>query len=156
MKMIIRAAVVTLAMSTQLASAQPVRWEAYSIPETGTSVDFPSSIFTEQAGRPPEGYGRRFQSADGRADFTIEAASIGSDVSPAALLAKMHPPARIQYKRVTSRFFVVSSYKGDKVWYDRCNFSKGFVQCALINCPAREQHAWDDIVTRISLSLSGR
>jgi hypothetical protein len=114
MKMIIQAAVVTLAISTQLASAQPVRWETYSIPETGTSVDFPASIFTEQAGRPPDGYGRRFQSADGRADFTIEAAAISSSVSPAAFLATMHPPPRIQYKRVTSRFFVVSSYKGDK------------------------------------------
>jgi hypothetical protein len=156
MKMIIQAAVVALAISPQLASAQPVRWETYSILETGTSVDFPSSIFTEQAGRPPDGYGRRFQSADGRADFTIQAASIASNVSPAAFFAEMHPPPRIQYKRVTSRFFVVSSYKGDKVWYDRCNFSKGLVQCALINYPAREQHAWDDIVTRISLSLSGR
>jgi hypothetical protein len=156
MKMIIQAAVVALAISPQLASAQPVRWETYSILETGTSVDFPSSIFTEQAGRPPDGYGRRFQSADGRADFTIQAASIASNVSPAAFFAEMHPPPRIQYKRVTSRFFVVSSYKGDKVWYDRCNFSKGFVQFVLINYPAREQHALDDIVTRISLSLSGR
>jgi hypothetical protein len=57
---------------------------------------------------------------------------------------------------VTPRFFAVSSYKGDKVWYDRCNFSRGLVHCVLINYPAREEHAWDDIVTRISLSLSGK
>ena len=57
---------------------------------------------------------------------------------------------------VTPRFFAVSSYKGDKVWYDRCNFSRGLVHCVLINYPAREERAWDDIVTRISLSLSGK
>ena len=57
--------------------------------------------------------------------------------------------------RVTPRFFAVSSYKGDKVWYDRCNFSSGLVHCVLINYPAREERAWDGIVTRISLSLSG-
>ncbi|MDE2242640.1 MAG: hypothetical protein KGK01_09405 [Bradyrhizobium sp.] len=156
MKTIVQAAVVTLASSTQLASAQPARWETYSIPETGTSVDFPSSIFTEQAGRPPDGYGMRFQTVDGRANLTIQATPVGASVSPAAFLAKMHPPPRIRYKRITSRFFIVSSFKGDKVWYDRCNFSNGFVHCVLINYPVREKRAWDDIVTRISLSLNGR
>ena len=76
--------------------------------------------------------------------------------SPAAFLAKKHPPSRIQYERVTSRFFAASSYKGDKVWYNRCNFSGRLIHCVLINYPAEEEHAWDNIVTRMSLSLSGR
>ena len=63
-------------------------------------------------------------------------------------------PPRIQYKRVTPRFFAVSSYKGDKVWYDRCNFSGRLIHCVLINYPAAEEHDWDQVVTRISLSLS--
>ncbi|MCP3395369.1 hypothetical protein NLM27_42370 [Bradyrhizobium sp. CCGB12] len=137
------------------ASAQPVRWTTYTIPETGTSVDFPASIFTDVAGK-PDGRGQRFRTADGRADFTIQAVPNVSNDSPAAFLAKKLPPPRIQYKRVTSRFFAVSSYKGDKVWYDRCNFSSGNVHCVLINYPASEEHDWDDIVTRISLSLRGR
>jgi hypothetical protein len=61
------ALVLTLAASTLAASAQPVRWTRYNIPESGTSVDFPSSIFTETAGR-PEGYGQRFRTADGPHD----------------------------------------------------------------------------------------
>src|SRR3954468_13927507 len=145
----------TLAASTLAASAQPVRWTRYNIPESGTSVDFPSSIFTETAGR-PDGYGQRFRTADGRADLTIQAAPNVQNDSPAAFLAKQHPPPRIQYKRVTPRFFAVSSYKGNKVWYDRCNFSRGLVHCVLINYPAREERDWDGIVTRISLSLSGK
>jgi len=156
MRTALKAVILVVAGSTQFASAQPVRWETYTIASTGTSVDLPSSIFSERVGRPPEGDGQRFQSADGRAELTIQSAAIGPDVSPAAFLARQHPPQQIQYKRITPRFFAVSSYKGDKVWYDRCNFSKGFVHCVLINYPAREERAWDHIVTRISLSLSGR
>lgn len=126
------------------------------IPETGTIVEFPSSVFSQQAGHPPEGYGQRFQTDDHRANLTIQASANETNDSPAAFLAKMHPPQGIQYKRVTPHFFAVSSYKGDLVWYDRCNFSKGFIHCVLINYPAREERSWDDIITRISLSLSGR
>lgn len=151
------AAAVSLAftMWTSAAPAQPVRWTTYSIPETGTSVDFPASIFTEEAGR-PDGRGRRFRTSDGRADFTVQAMPNVSNDSPAVFLAKKQPPSRIQYKRVTSRFFAVSSYKGDKVFYDRCNFSARMVHCVLINYPASEEHDWDGVVTRISLSLRPR
>lgn len=144
-----------LAGSIQLAFAQPVRWSTFAIPETGTSVEIPASVFSEQAGHAPEGDGQRFQTPDHRANLTIQATANLSGETPAAFLAKMHPPRRIQYRRVTSRFFVVSSYRGDTVWYDRCNFAGRFVHCVLINYPAREQRAWDDIVTRISLSLKG-
>jgi hypothetical protein len=156
MKIISQAVIVALVGSTQLVSAQPVRWSTFTIPETGTSAEFPSSVFSEQAGHPPDGYGQRFQTADQRANLTIQAASNESHDSPAAFLAKKHPPEHIQYKRITSRFFVVSSFKADAIWYDRCNFSNGFVHCVLINYPAREKRAWDDIVTRISLSLRNR
>jgi hypothetical protein len=137
-------------------AAEPVSWTTYTIPETGTTVDFPSSIFTDQVGRPDGYYGQGFQTADGRAKLTIQAMVNSSDDSPASFLAKKNPPPRLQYKRVTPRFFSVSSYKGDTVWYNRCNFSRGFVHCVLINYPSREERNWDDVVTRISLSLSGK
>lgn len=155
MKLMLWTLAFLLGASTSIVSARPVRWSTCTIPETGTSVDLPSSIFTEQAGR-PDGYGQRFKSADGRANLTIHAAANTSNDSPAAFLAKRHPPPHIQYKRVAPRFFAVSSYKGDKVWYDRCNFSDGLVHCVLINYPAKEEREWDDIVARISPSLSGR
>ena len=50
----------------------------------------------------------------------------------------------------------MSSFRNGKIWYDRCNFSRGLVHCVLINYPATEERAWDDIVTRISLSLGGK
>jgi hypothetical protein len=148
-------ALLAIGGSTAIASAQSIRWTNYSIPQTGTSVEIPSSIFSETSGQ-PDGYGERLKTADGRANLTIQSAPNTNHDSPAAFLARKSPPSRIQYKRVTSRFFAVSSYKGDDIYYDRCNFSGGYVHCVLINYPAVEKDEWDDIVTRISLSLKGR
>ncbi|MGJ4939283.1 hypothetical protein ACQR1W_01815 [Bradyrhizobium sp. HKCCYLS1011] len=154
MKLILAAtALLTLAGVSASSQAQPARWTTYKIPETGTSVDIPSSIFSEPSGR-PDGYGERFQTADGRANLTIQSAPNAAHDSPAAFLAKKNPPAHIQYKRITPRFFAVSSTRGGIVWYNRCNFAHDFVHCVLINYPAAEERAWDDIVTRISLSLN--
>ena len=144
-----------LTTATSVASAQPVGWRQYTIPETATSVDFPASIFTQEAGR-PDGYGQRFRTTDGRADLTIQATENVANDSPTTFLAKKGPPAHIQYSRVTPRFFAISSYRSGKVWYDRCNFSSRLVHCVLINYPESEEHDWDDIVTRISLSLRGK
>jgi hypothetical protein len=67
----------------------------------------------------------------------------------------MRPPAGIIYKRITSDFFVVSSIRGDRIWYNRCNRGQGSMNCVLINYPAAEKRQWDEVVTRISRTLRG-
>jgi hypothetical protein len=135
------------------AAARAESWSGYRIPETGTNVDIPSSIFTEQAGR-PDGYGMQYRTSDGRADLTVQAVP-NDGSSPAAFLARKNPPSGITYKRITPRFFVVSSTRGGKIWYDRCNFGRRYVHCVLINYPAAEKRQWDALVTRVSRTLSG-
>ena len=135
------------------AVAHAESWTAYRIPESGTTVDIPASIFTEDAGK-PDGQGQRFRSADGRADLTVQAVPRTGE-SPAVFLARKSPPSGIIYKRITPRFFVVSSIKRDTIWYDRCNFSARYVHCVLINYPAAEKRQWDAVVTRVSNSLRG-
>jgi len=76
-------------------ASQPVNWETYSIPKTGTSVDIPTSVFTEKAGH-PDGYGERLKTADGSAELTIQSVSNIENDTPASFLAKRHPPANIQ------------------------------------------------------------
>ena len=144
-----------LLSSAAMAYPQPVRWHTYSIAETGTSVDIPTSIFTDRT-KVSNAYGERLKTDDGKAEMTIEAGPNSDNDTPASFLAKRHPPAHMQYKRVTSRFFAVSGYKRDKVYYSRCNFLNGIVHCITMYYPASEERDWDDIVTRISLSLSGR
>jgi hypothetical protein len=137
-------------------AAEPVRWERYAIPETGASVDVPTSVFTSDAGQTEIGYGRRFLSADQRANLTVQSVPNNSGDTPAAFLAKKKPPSGIVYKRVTPRFFALSSFRNDKIWYDRCNFGSRYINCVLLNYPASEKRRWDGMVTRISNSLSGR
>ncbi|QQO16609.1 hypothetical protein JJB99_10860 [Bradyrhizobium diazoefficiens] len=135
------------------AAAGAESWSSYRIPESGTRVDIPASIFTEKAGQ-PDGYGVKYRTGDGRADLTVQAVP-NDGSSPAAFLARKNPPAGIIYKRVAPRFFVVSSIRRGKIWYDRCNFGSRYVHCVLINYPAAEKRQWDAVVTRISRTLSG-
>jgi hypothetical protein len=145
-----------LALLPAVAAAQPISWVRYQVPETGAAVDLPSSIFTEEAGKPEAGYGGRFLPSDRRADLTIQSVANDAGLSPAVFLARKNPPPDIIYKRVTPRFFVVSSFRKGKIWYDRCNFTGRFINCVLINYPAAEKRQWDTVVTRISNTLASR
>jgi hypothetical protein len=146
--------VLGLALSPMMAVAEPVSWSRYQVPETGAAVDIPTSIFSEQAGKPEAGYGGRFLTADRRADLTVQSVSNEAGLSPAVFLARKNPPRDIVYKRVTPRFFVVSSFRNGKIWYNRCNFAGRFINCVLLNYPAAEKRQWDGLVTRISNTLA--
>ena len=145
-----------LTLSPMPATADPIAWQRFAVPETSAAVDIPTTIFTEDAGKPATGYGRRFLTSDGRADLTVQSVPNDAGDSPAVFLAKMNPPSNIVYKRVTPRFFVVSSFRKGKVWYNRCNFDGRFMNCVLINYPAAEKPQWDSVVTRISNTLASR
>ena len=143
-----------LALSPAIAAAGPISWATYRVPETGAAVELPTSIFTEDAGKPEAGYGARFLTSDRRADLTVQSVANDAGFSPAAFLARKNPPPNIVYKKVTPRFFVVSSIAKGKIWYDRCNFAGRFIHCVLINYPAAEKRQWDSVVTRISNTLT--
>lgn len=141
----------TLLAAPAAAQADP-GWQRFADPETGLSVDIPVGVFTREAASAP--HARKIETSDGRANLTIQTVPNERHLSPAAFLASKSPPPGIVYRRVTSRFFAVSSFKNDKIFYNRCNFSGPFARCVLINYPAREKARWDGIVTRISRSLT--
>jgi hypothetical protein len=147
------AALAIVAFTPALAFAGDTEWRRYVIPSTGTSVDMPVSIFSSDAGPPEGGTGRRFFTEDRRADLTVQSVPNPENDSPATFLAKQRPPAGIIYKRITSDFFVVSSVRNDRIWYNRCNRGNGIMNCVLINYPVAEKRQWDDVVTRISHTL---
>ncbi len=156
MKSILSPVVSGLLLIATAAHAQSTNWTEYVVPETGAMAQIPTHIFSEDGGRPEEGYGKRFTTANSRANLTVQTVSNEAGYSPSEFLAKKHPPLDIIYKRVTPRFFVVSSIRGDKIWYDRCNFVERLVNCVLINYPASEKRRWDGVVTRISHSLASK
>src|ERR1043166_8545940 len=96
---------------TAISSAAAAEWRKYAIQESGLSVDIPVTVFTGDAGGAEGVAGRRFFTGDRRADLTIKSFPNSGNDSPASFLEKMQPPAGIQYKRVTSHFFAVSSIK---------------------------------------------
>lgn len=129
-------------------------WVRYVVPGSGASVDLPTALFSDDSGDVESGRGRRFVTADGRATIVIQSVPNPEGDTPAAFLAKKQPPSGILYRRITPRFFVVSSYRGDKIWYNRCNRAALYMNCVLINYPANEKRQWDAVVTRISRTLS--
>jgi len=138
------------------AAAHPVDWQKYAVPETGATVDLPTTIFSKEVGPTDQGYGRRFMTSDGRATLAVQSISNVAHDSPADFLAKKHPPSNIVYKRVTPNFFVVSSFHNKLIWYDRCNFAGQFINCVMVNYPAAEKRQWDGVITRISKTLASR
>lgn len=140
-------------ITSTVAVTQPVDWQRYVVSETGATADIPTTIFSKDGGQPAGGYGRRFLTADGRANLTLQSLPNPANISPSAFLAEMHPPSGIVYRRVTSRFFVVSSFRDGNIWYDRCNSVGAYMNCVLINYPAAEKRRWDSVVTRISNTL---
>ena len=145
-----------LALAPTVAAAESISWARYQVPETGAAVDIPTSIFSEQAGKPEAGYGGRFLTLDRRADLTVQSVPNDAGFSPAVFLARKNPPRDIVYKRVTPRFFVVSSFSKGIICYNRCNFAARYINCVLINYPAAEKPRWDNVVTRISNTLASR
>jgi hypothetical protein len=129
-------------------------WQRYVVPETRASVDIPTAVFSDDAGVADSGPGRRFVTADGRANLIVQSVPNATNDSPATFLAKKRPPANIVYRRVTPSFFVVSSFRDDKIWYNRCNRGRAAMHCVLINYPAAEKRQWDAVVTRISRTLT--
>ena len=148
------ACVIALSLVPAAAAAGNTDWQRYVIPKTGAAVEIPISVFSQDAGLPQSGLGRRFYTDDRRADLTVQSIPNLANDSPAAFLEKQRPPSDIVYKRVTRNFFVVSSFRNGRIWYDRCNRSGDYMNCILINYPAAEKRQWDEVVTRISHTLT--
>ena len=134
--------------------AAGAEWRRFVIPNTGASAEIPVSIFSEETELPDGGIGRQFYTDDRRADLTVQSVANPNNDSPARFLATKDPPPGILYKRVTPSFFVVSSVRNDRIWYNRCNRSVGTMNCVLINYPRAEKRRWDGVVTRLSLTLA--
>jgi hypothetical protein len=150
-------AIVALCWMARAACAQPLEWTTFTDPN-GTTIPFPRGLFSVRtdpgAGEPP---GSAFTTRDGRARLQIFTLRNERNESPAQFLRRLFPKDRVgalTYSRVTRRFFVVSEPKDGRVLYRRCNFpDDGYLHCFEMSDPLAEKRAFDDIVTRVSLSM---
>jgi len=143
----------------QIRGRQPaLDWQTFLVPEFGTTVEYPASIFSVPDGKAEKGLGQRFNSADGRAVLTIYTRENAAGDTPASYLRNNLRTGRnvLDYERVTRSFFAISSERRGLIFYSRCNFSTesgGAIHCFDLVYPQEEKRAWDPVVTRISRSL---
>ena len=133
-----------------------VGWKTFSVPQFGTRVDYPASIFSVSEGKPENGIGERFRTSDGRASFSVYSTVNDAGETPVTYLKNnlRRPRSSLQYERITPFFFAISEETKDTIFYSRCNFSiNRRIHCLDLIYPYREKRAWDPIVTRISRSL---
>jgi hypothetical protein len=135
----------------------PTEWRTFEVPEFGTRVQVPASIFTP-AGKPERGSGQRFERADGRAVLSIYSRPNDAGESPATYLQHNLRVDRsaLDYERIARSFFAISLERDGVILYSRCNFSAGAraaIHCFDLTYPQEEKRSWDAVVTRISLSL---
>ena len=77
------------------------------VPEFGTTVEYPASIFSVPGGKAEKGVGQRFTSADGRSVLTIYNRENAAGDTPASYLRNNLRIGRggLDYERVTRSFF---------------------------------------------------
>ena len=151
-------AIVTLALSAllfsssahaQVSERSPIEWRTFEVPEFGTRVLVPASIFIP-AGKPKRGSGQKFENADGRAVLSIYSRPNDTGENPATYLRhnlRMDRSA-LDYARVARSFFAISSERQGIILYSRCNFSRRAIRCFDLTYPQEEKRAWDAVVTR--------
>jgi hypothetical protein len=105
--------------------------------------------------------GRVLESADNDARLMVYVEENEAHHSPASFVASnlTMPTSRIDYRRITDRFFAVSGENNGRIFYSRCNFpdgKNGPMHCIFLSYRSSDKEAWDGIVTRISLSLRPR
>jgi hypothetical protein len=143
------------------ASARPqpaLDWQTFLVPEFGTTVDYPASIFSVPDGKAENGLGQRFNSAEGRSVLTIDTRENAAGDTPASYLRNNLRTGRsaLDYERMTRSFFAISSERRGLIFSSRCNFSAeagGVIHCFDLVYPRDEKRTWDPVVTRISRSL---
>jgi hypothetical protein len=138
----------------QLREQGQTEWRNFEVPEFGTRVQVPASIFAP-AGKPERGSGQRFERADGRAALSIYSRPNDTGQNPATYLRHNLRTDRsaLDYSRVAPSFFAISSEREGVILYSRCNFARRAIHCFDLTYPQEEKRAWDAVVTRISLSL---
>src|SRR3954449_10668203 len=128
----------------QMRDQSPTDWRTFEVPEFGTRIQVPASIFAP-AGKPERGSGQRFERSDGRAALSIYSRPNDTGDNPATYLRHNLRTDRseLDYSRVARSFFAISSEREGVILYSRCNFVRPAIHCFDLTYPRQEKHAWD-------------
>ena len=145
------AGLVSLGSPTQ-AQTSNQSWKRLYDPQIGVSVAYPAGVFQTYSRVTDRHPGKRFSSSDGQAEFTYYAFE---NKPPRHTIKLSHRTLVVErrqliYKRITDKFFVISSVRNKRISYSRCNFGLT-MKCIYLEYPASEKRKWDRAVTRIAI-----
>jgi hypothetical protein len=124
------------ASSVEAQSPLASDWQVFKVPDYGTRLEYPASIFSA-AGQAEAGVGQRFESDDGRAVLSIYARENEDGDTPASYLKKNLRQSGLQYERVARSFFAISMERGGGQFFTADAISRarlGAPSTALIWC----------------------
>ena len=158
-----------LALASNIAEAVPAaqRWSTYTNEAANLIFDYPAAIFAEQQDDPTDTLksrtsertdraGRTFASADGRATLQIgtfpNLDKLSVDDLRKRALAASYSDAKIEYKRTTDTWYVLSGKRGTDTFYERVQFSCGGRRLDLfaLTYPTAEDELYNDIVDEMA------
>jgi hypothetical protein len=151
------ASLVVATLGTEASAVERSGWSRFHDPEHHMSFEYPAHIFHQEVTQEGE-RDAVFSRRDGRARLRLFGFVNSRNQTPRSHLAGIpeYRSERFHYVRTTSRFYVASGVRDGMILYRRCNFAPRAdrrVGCVQLEYPQAEKRAWDEVVTRISLSL---
>lgn len=123
-------------------------WMTYVNARSGASLTYPTDLFEPL---PPSagGENQRFVSRDGEAELEFIVLPRAPGQTPSSLQRSLI--GREGYEEVTYRprgrsWFVLSGYRGDRIFYEKYMFAGGSVQAFAMAYPSGLRHVYDPVV----------
>lgn len=130
------------------------RWSNYRNERFGYRLSYPSSVFSEQT--PSEkADGQTFLTPDGRAKIVVSGVVNDERFSPAdyrkTILQEFGGYDRMDYSPRGKTWFVLSGFRGDRIYYQKVMFSCGdrVINVLSVTFPTAEKRFFENLVERM-------
>lgn len=124
----------------------------------GTTLTFPSDVFTQQMEPPPNGEGMTWLSDDG-ASLAVYASNNALMLSPREFADQASLGSgrfEVTYRRVADNWVVLSGYEDGQIFYYRFEFgADDVIHSMLMRYPTDLRGRYDSLTGQIGSSLAG-
>lgn len=142
--------------SVIVARPAQVVYETYRNEAFNYAIPYPANVFEAQADVGGN-HGRSFATSDGSVSLVVYATENGStDLLKREYAQELKTPEqRATYNVLRRGWYVVSGYKGEKVFYQRTILDSGLLKTFRIEYPAEEKPYFDPITEKLSFNFEG-
>lgn len=134
-------------------------WARYLNPRFHYGVSYPAAVLTPQ-GESENADGQSFASEARHAEMSAWGSFNAMDETIRSRFrdrSRSHteeePDRRVTYRRVAGDWFVVSGFRGGRIFYEKTSLKGNVFISVELSYPAEDKGYWDSIVTAVSRSL---